>query len=1111
MVKWKVEQKDAFTDRGNNLLVSASAGSGKTTVMIERIFRLITEDRVPVTDFLVVTFTKNSAQDMKKKLIKKLSENLSDEFVQEQIENMAVSDISNLHSFCSRLISTYFYEVGVDPNYHIIDDGESQILKNRALSSLFEKKQNDGDVDFFELFDIFQKKRNDSKLKEIIMHFNDVLNSHLDGKAWFEKNLELSHTTNLRANRCANIISSYVSNAIAEDIKNADDFAFECYASGERKLGMHFDDIVSKLKTINKRNGFVLNSKNLEDISFDRTPRVCDEKNKFLSEKASIIKDEIKENINNYKNNFVSSDESLLIQGITKSKETLKKLYNLTEEFCAIYQKLKADSNGLDFCDLERYALKILDNTAIRQSVRQKYKYVFVDEYQDINDVQEKIISLVSSETNRFMVGDVKQSIYRFRLCDSEIFLKKYYQYKTGRLHSRLIKLNYNFRSDKNILRFVDKVFSDVMTEDFGGLDYKNESKFIAGDENRNVAGSVELLYIDSTKEKLEKQVASGVYSVKNHVQGNLEEDEKAVAEAVVVANKIKDLVNPLNDNPIDFKDIAILVASKNATISKFTDTLRAFGIDVVSDEKKNVASEFYIQEIVQMLKLACNDKDDFVLAKVLKSRLFNFTNSELAEIRKLDYSCRFFECLDKFIDLKDSNLKTKVENFIRQKNTYMALAKLLPVKEFALKIISDFDLEKQNLLEIDGVQYNEVMSDFVNMLPSTGIKEYVLEYASQPLEIESSGAGNAVQLMTIHKSKGMEFKAVFLVNTSNNFNFQSCYGNILLNKKLGAGMDYFDRLARSQYSTIPISAIRLTEKRKLVEEQQRVLYVGLTRAIEKMFIVCTKDISSISDTFPNRPKAFINWFEPMIYKSLTQGKQRGYVFEKYKLNELRFSEKTDCKQIALTKSSVNKTWFEYDFSGRENIPEKTSVTKLVEGEEFAEEEGEENEESIAIKSCSDRGTACHKVLQFIDFSSKEDFPLQIEKIASEKLTQRESKFVDVETILKILDEPFFAQISKNDIVLKEREFFAKVKASELSEKFKFDDDVLIQGVIDLVVIKENEILVADYKTGSLNQEKLKKYSKQLNIYSSVIEKVFGKKITGKFLIMLDLQKILQI
>lgn len=1112
-VKWTPEQREAFEDRNHNLLVSASAGSGKTTVMIKRIVDLVLNDQIPISNFLVVTFTKASASDMKKKLVDELLKKQDDPFALSQIENVETSDISNLHSFCSRLISTYFYEVGVDPSYHIVDETQSSYLKDKALTKLFEVKEKQGDTNFFELFDIFQRKRNDKPLKDLIKRFNNFLNSHLDGKTWFETTLEAAHNTDLKNNVCAKLINDYVSNLASEDKQKAEMMAEECLKFEQTKLYDYFVELSSKLGAINKKNSFETNAKNVFEFVFDRKPTASKDKDGFeiIAEKAGFVNDEIKNDIKNFKENYVSDDEGVLIEGLNYAKKQLTELYNLTNQFNEIYSALKKEANGLDFNDLERYALKILSNQTILNAVKQKYKYVFVDEYQDINGVQEKIISLVSGKNNRFMVGDVKQSIYRFRLCDPDIFLQKYDEYGKDGKTSKLVKLNCNFRSDKKILKFVDEVFSGVMTAKFGGVDYEKDSKFTPGENNLDEPGSVNLCFIDTELQKQEKKLAQGVYSVKNHEQEDSEDVKSAVAEARYVVSKISELVSVDNPKRIGYGDIAVLVGSRNEMVKKFIETLKSFGIPVSSDEKQNLIDKTHIQELISFVKLLCNDKDDFVLFRVLKSRLFNFSDDELVVIRKLDMRKRFFDCVLLFENIEDDALKQKLSEALAMIEKFKKLAKLLSLKQLLSKIVEDFCLDKINLLNVDGENFNEETEKFIRAVPDVDAFDFVLNYSNFELEIENECAEGAVKVMTIHKSKGIEFKAVFVINTSNNFNMASTKGGLLFNKLLGVGMDFFDVVSRAEISTIPISAIRMIERRKLIEEQQRVLYVALTRAVQKMFIVCSKQKDRLNESFPNRPTCFANWIEPFIVQELSGKHNEILNFESYHISELLDVPKNQEKQLLLTeKEAKNPDWYVYKNAKATLIPLKNSVSKILKNKEIFDEEYESKIVYNESSSFAERGTAYHKVFQNIDLKNLQNLDEQIENL-KQKFDENEWKLVDEKIIKNVLKQPLFEKIEQNDIILQEREFFAKMPAMLIDETAEDGNEFVLQGVVDLLVVKKDELWILDYKTGKLSDEKLEKYKFQIETYASVCERAYGKKVTKRYLCFVDTEKILEI
>ena len=1117
---WTDEQQDAISDRNKSLLVSASAGSGKTTVMIARIIELMTgvkAKRTPITNFLIVTFTKASATDMKKKLIDELLKLDADDYILEQIENVAIADISDLHSFYSKLISTYFYEVGIDPTYKIVDADASVLLKDRAISRLFEKKEKAGDVDYFRVYDIFQKKRQNTDLKETIFKFNDFLNSINDGKVWFKERLDEAYNLDLENNVCASLINNYVANSISRDVKVCENFADKCLKLGCNEMYDYFSKMADELKTVNKNNSYLVNSKNVYEISFEKakkTPKEFD----YLKPEAEKIKKHIKDSLKNYKTNFVSNDKDELVLGLSSVRNILEILFALTEEFDEIYSKLKKDINGLDFNDLEKYALKILENEAIKKAVQDKYKYVFVDEYQDINEVQEKIISLVSGKENRFMVGDIKQSIYRFRHCDPEIFISKSKEFSLEQNYAKLIKLNANFRSDKKILKFVDEVFSDVMTEDFGGVDYAKDSQFVAGKDNIDQPLAVNLCFIDTTKNAQEKTEASGVYSVKNHENVMEEETEKAVAEANYVASKIAELVNPLNEKAIKYSDIAILVQSRNEDTYRFLEVLRGFGIPIASDEKSDLMAKSYVQEIYNFIAYVCASHDDILLFKVLKSKLFNFTDDELVEIRKLNMGAKFYEVIDYFENLENEELKAKVKAFKEACLKYQKLAKIRSFAEIAKEVVKEFELYKINMLELEGEKINDEIDKFILRLPEKTAYEYLSDFQDLSMVFESEFSGDAVTVMTIHKSKGIEFKAVFVVGTRKKFNLRTTTETVVFNKKFGAGLDFFDELTRTRKPSVVNSAVKIYETRKLVEEQQRLLYVALTRAKEKLYVVCAKKKDDLVQEFPARPTSFINWFEPMIYNEL-DGKHNDIInFEDYSIFDLINIPSKEPEQLLLKLEDTEELKERvYENNASINIPLKNSVSKILYKNQNNYAEKDEDDESYENFRLSDeavssakRGTAYHKLFQFIDLKNLQDISEAIDK-AKANLSKEELEFIDEKVVYKVLELDFFKEIKATSVILKEREFYANLPAKIYKNEASENDEFIMQGVIDLLIFDGDEVILLDYKTGKLDDKKLENYTFQMNIYADVAEKAFNKKITHKLLCLIDMQKILEI
>lgn len=1101
-VEWTSEQKQIFDSSGKNILVSASAGSGKTTVMIQKIINLVLKegDRTPISNFLVVTFTKASAADMKAKLIEAFMEHQDDEFCLEQIDNVDTSDISNLHSFCSRLISSYFYEVGVDPSFQVLDGAATGFLQDKAIDKLFERREKQFDADYLKLFDIFQKKRNNKALKEVLKRFNNYLNSSLNAEEWLNKTLSSAYNEDLSQNSCAKIINSYVPKKMRELTEIVEKFAGVCKKNKLDKFYDYFMEISSGLMTVNSNNSFEVNAKNIFEIKLPTSPRLS----AIHELKADIdeVKDLIKSSLLNFQNNYICDDDNYLKQGLIETKSIVKMLYNLVCEFNEIYEEMKKEINGLDFNDLERKTLILLKNPEICENLKRKYRYIFVDEYQDINSVQEEIISLVSGENNRFMVGDIKQSIYRFRLCDPDIFLAKYDEYSEKNNKSELIKLNCNFRSDKKILKFVDMVFSGVMTEDFGGIDYEKDSKFVAGKDNLDQPNSVNLIYIDTTKEKIAQQKMQGVYSVKKHKQPELEDEERGVFEARLVANKILSIAQEIGKDNFHYSDFAVLVGSRNTMVLKFIETLKSFGIKVSSDEKYNLIEKVYIQEILNFVKLACNKNDDYLTFKVLKSRLFNFSDEELAKIRLLERNSRFFECLKLFDKCGELELKTKIISFLGELDRFSEYAKILSVKNLCKKIVEEFSLYQINDASVEFEKANENIDLMISALPETDAFDFVLNYSNFSLEVENECGGDTVSVMTIHKSKGIEFKYVFLVNTTNEFNFESTYESVIFNKNFGVGIDYYDIVARTQMPTIASAGIKLLEKRKLVEEQQRVLYVALTRAKQKLFVICSKDIDKISNKTKEHKKSFSDWFEKFIYNEIYGVHNDILNFEMYSSKDL--SEKTDVEIRALhftKKEAESPDWFKYKFDDSRKFSLKSSISKILKGREMQKQEF-----SSGAASSAERGTDYHAFMQKIDFKAG-NLDSQIDEIS------RNEKFdtkLDINLIKKIVKMSIFDEISQANYILTEKEFYSKV-STDIILKSNANSEFILQGIIDLLAIFDDHIVVLDYKTGRFSDEKLENYSYQLNVYSNVVEKIYKKKVTKKIICFIDEEKFIEI
>ena len=1106
------DQLRIINDMGKNMIVSASAGSGKTTVMIERIVKLMVENEVPISKFLIVTFTKASSSDMKNKLLKKLSEKQPTPFILQQIDDVPISDISNLHSFCARTLKSYFYEVGIDPAFVVLDEIEASAIKERAMDILIREQYEEND-EFYDLIDIFSKNRKDYKLRELILKLDSFLSAESEPEKWFKKGLA-SYNEDLSKNPSALLLNDYIIKSTLALLSECNELIVYLNEYKNSKLIEFVQKIQTNLSKVNPKVDFVRNSQAIS--SFEKLGNIPN---------VLFDEEELKERVKSFRDKYTSivthlkgvaiDDKEELINNLTKTKKRVDNLYKVTCRFKEIYSNLKKEKGGLDFNDLEEYTFKVLENPDILQALKNKYEYIFVDEYQDINGMQEKIIALLSRDNNRFMVGDVKQSIYRFRLCDPQIFIDKYKDYSYDSKNSKVYDLNDNFRSHKDILNFCNYIFNKTMTDKFGGLNYKDKQmKSGLGEwDNKKENANINLIYINTHKENNDQnEVVNNVYSVEKHKNAIAEEEKSAVAEAVIVAKNIGDLllhakvydVATKKHRKIEYKDIVILTASRSESLREFIETLQNYDIPVSADLLSDALDDEFVSGINNLLQLISNSTHDDILFKVLYSPLFNFTASELASIRNDAENKSFSENV--FDNVKNNTkVYEKIQNFIEKLQKYKNLSAYKTVPELLSIIERDLDLVAK-IYASDGFEesiakYNK----FKNTLPNLLLNDYLQEQVTT-LPIESTMQSNAVKIMTIHKSKGLEFPVVFMIGMGRNFNFKSLYGDCLLSKDLGIGMSYFDEQARYKTDTIAIKAARISEKENLLEEQQRLLYVGMTRAINFLYIIGSRDEQKLHTEFEN-PNCFLDWFTPALHfqdcdKLNVEEHELSDVYNykpQGKINELILNQ-PNVDIINALSEQFNK---KYDYDMATKMPVKSSFTALTKNQD----EHYAVRSHIGVDKAVLIGNAYHKLLQHISFAGAgvDHVENEIARLIEEgRLTEDEKILINPTDISNILEMPVFKDINKNNYtILREREFYYNMPADKIYDA-STNEEILIQGIIDLLVIKENSFDIIDYKTSRLDDEAIvKKYKNQLIIYANAMEKALNKPLGQAIVISL--------
>ena len=899
-VKWTKEQKQVIDSRNTNLLVSAAAGSGKTAVLIERIIELVLDEKNPIdiNKLLVVTFTKLAASEMRervsKAIEKKLEENPENEHLQKQLMLLSGADITTIDSFCKDVLKSYAHLVNLDNNIKVIDPSENEVLAKEVMQELFEELYENNDENFLRLVDLYVKKNTDEGLLQLLLNVNNFVNSHPFPDIWLNEKAEFFNTSTKDDN-------FYLENYILDIAKDVDmDLEFfelsiknnlkkiENYPELEKYLNIYntlldaLSVVKESLKTFLKDNTKFdeLKKSSYEFLHSDfgnfRISK-CDEEVKEIYNKVKKeidgLKDGIKESLESLNLNIENIKiESDLIYPYVRAISDIVIKYK--EKFWERKQKF----NYVDFADIEHLALEILvdideggnikpSKTALEY--QEKYAEVFIDEYQDSNLVQEILLSAVAKENNRFMVGDVKQSIYRFRQADPSIFMEKYENYYRVEddidSFNRKIMLYANFRSRKEILEGTNLIFSKIMKKETGELDYTVDERlnpmasFKESDEN--VGGAVEILLVDekSDDEDEDEIILTDEYSE------DFEEMKSFRLECIKIANTIYNMMNN-KENPfkvydknlddyrkVDYKDIVILMRSPSSNTKILEEVFLEYNIPIYAESTGGYFETFEVDTIINLLKIIDNPMQDIPLLSVMYSPIYNFTPTELSQIRLVDRELKFYELLTKILDDENieirASIREKISKFISDLKLFIEKKTLVSADEliwFLYKYTGYYnyvglldmgDQRKTNLMLLFEKAKNyeknsyKGLFNFVNYIQKISLKSDISE-----AKLISEDA-NVVKIMSIHKSKGLEFPVVFLANTNKKFNFRADDSNLVLHQKLGFGPVVYDMDKKTSFNSIMKKKIEKFKKNEQIAEEMRLLYVAMTRAKEKLII----------------------------------------------------------------------------------------------------------------------------------------------------------------------------------------------------------------------------------------------------------------------------------
>lgn len=1224
-MKWTKEQEQAIYEKNTNILVAAAAGSGKTAVLVERIINKIINENIDIDKLLVVTFTNAAASEMRERVLNAIYEKLENDSenqnLQRQITLLNKASICTIDSFCLDVVRNHFYELdNVSPNFRIGDTTEIELLKQEIIEEIFEKKYEEEDKDFNTLINTYTSYRDDTPLKEIILKIYNYIQSNPFPEKWLNEKIEMFNLEG-KKEEYSDFSNTVWGEELLKEVE--EELIDDITALQDIEESLSFDPELNKFwQTIRSDIDMLQTLKNNLDnwdrayeisknINFVTWPRKKIESS--IKEEAKIIRDDVKKKLNKVINKILICDSDEAKQDIQDMYNVLDKLKYVILEFQEEFSKRKRERNIVDFNDIEHFALKILlketeegkiEPTDVAKKYKEKYIEMAIDEYQDSNLVQEYILNAVSKGDNIFMVGDVKQSIYKFRQAMPELFLDKYKNYKKiedkKQEDNLKIKLFKNFRSRENVLKFTNLIFQDIMSNLLGDIEYNQEEYLNLGaqypEEKQNLNTEINIIDL---KENEEEQSNVSTEDLNENVENEEQQEriEDIELEARFVANKIREIVQNKYQiwdakkdtyRDIKYKDIVVLLRSTSNIAPIFEQEIIRLDMPVFSDSSQEYLDSIEIQTIMSLLKIIDNPMQDIPLVTVLRSNIGKFTDDELVEIRLSDKYENYYTCMKKAKLDVNPKLKDKIQRFFESIEEWRKEQEYLSLDELIWKIY------------IDTGYYN-----YVGVMPNGALRQANLkmlfqrakQYESsnfkglynfinfiEKLRLSSGDLGAAkligenddvIRIMSIHKSKGLEFPVVFLSSTGKQFNLMDLNQNILLHQEMGIGVKYINYERQVQYDTLTKTAMKNKILVETLSEEMRILYVALTRAKEKLFItglskdyekeaeniekqICRypKYLDKINPILVKKYKRYLDWIM-LVYNYEKETAKNFVNFNIYKKKELldsfenikkeeidakEFLEKQDVDNDKIKKIEEILNW-SYDYELSTTIPTKTSVTKIkqMQNEENIEttldnylinvEKDEKNKEKVQENSLpkpqflrkeyddkltsAQKGTLVHLCLQKLN--EKQEYTLQEIKDLIKELelkqiiTNKEARSISTYKILAFTKSTIWKELRKAKVVEKEKPFYINIPAKEIYNQ-EIEEDILVQGIIDLYYINGNdELVLVDYKTDYVEkgkeEELLNKYRKQLDLYKRALESALNRKVDKVYIYSVYLEK----
>ncbi len=1083
-------------------LVSAGAGSGKTTVMIKKIADLLLEEKVKPSEIVVLTFTVLASHEMKQRLIKIMSEELQKsqdasktEKISSILAELETSSIDTIDGFCSKMCKKYFYALNLSPETSIATGLSLDYYVENSLKETIKQALATDREEVVALADCFEKNaRNLDSLKQNLLNSFNFIMAQKD----YAKFLSQSETEYIGLNNSAEFLNNYMLSTIKKHAFEIEQLLPDIASA--TNLHNALSTYLKVLKTLDVNNDLITNQKQFALLPVVRFSKVAD----GIKDDVAIIKShfgEIKNVVESFDflSNIAKSD-------LDNGNQHFKTFVKLLKLFITNYQATKEKYKVVDFLDLERKFLLLLSNQEIKNELFLQYKYIFVDEYQDINPMQDEIImQLKSASAKIFFVGDIKQSIYGFRQSTPELFLAKYKEYKTHN-NSQSFDMNINFRSNPVILKFNNEIFSTLMTEEATDIDYKSDAQFDPKREDFPQSSTdVEIAVFE--QEQNEEEIATGIYSVCNDNNTQHMQD----SEINFVVHKIQNLIeqdfydSSIGQNrPMEYRDIAILARSTNdSQTKKLLDALKRYHIPINISNKIAIKNCESVRLIYNILKVVNNNYDDVALLTYLVSNLGQMTLDEVflaTENQSGSLAQKLLTYAEQNTNALASKIKYAFDLIEEIKFAFLTSNNLEKINI----LLNNYHLKQYILNSENGEPELDTLSNFLSSLSGKEADKSLTEFVqflkdnmdSDTLANLNDGV-NAVTIQTIHASKGLEYPVVILFNASKTFKPNNYRDNINFDSELGIGMCYYDLEARKKFDSIPHFAITVKNKIKCYKEELRLLYVATTRPKNKLIITGKAKLEHLKEKNVSKNN-FLNLIYSVYMDRLDADDEctsfKNCTIYHYATFDAKHTSKSSQQEKSVNINGKNID-FVYPYAQLQAISLKNNVTAISR---------EQNEEynilpnKLNIKenlnattpSSAEIGTLYHKALSEIDFLASYKSPKTV---------------VPDENLLKLAHQQISKLTRGATNLHHEAQFMMFVPYNQIYADSDIDNKVLVQGVVDLMIEFDDHITLVDFKYSKSHIDVLKeKYATQLKLYKLAIEKAKHKKVTESFIYQIN-------